>query len=41
LQCLVALGARAEELLGGPQDIEWCIRGDEIFLLQSRPITSL
>jgi len=41
LDCLVALGVRAEQLFGAPQDIEWCIRGNEIFLLQSRPITSL
>ena len=32
---------RADRHFGRPQDIEWAIRGDEIFLLQSRPITSL
>ena len=26
---------------GAPQDIEWAIEGDEIFLVQSRPITTL
>ncbi len=26
--------------LGAPQDIEWTLRGDELFLLQTRPITS-
>ena len=41
LNCLVALGVRLEQIFGSPQDIEWCIRGSEIFLLQSRPITSL
>jgi pyruvate,water dikinase len=41
LNCLIALGLRAEQLFGAPQDIEWCIRNNEIFLLQSRPITSL
>lgn len=30
-----------EKLFGFPQDIEWCIRGSELFILQSRPITSL
>ncbi len=41
LNCLTALGIRLEEFFGAPQDIEWCIRGREISLLQSRPITSL
>ncbi len=26
---------------GGPQDIEWALRDDEIWILQSRPITAL
>jgi pyruvate,water dikinase len=38
---LLQLGLRLERFFGGPQDIEWCTRGDEIFLLQSRPITTL
>lgn len=38
---LVRLGTRLEELKGAPQDIEWCVRGDAVYLLQSRPITSL
>jgi len=38
---LAALGTRIETLLGSPQDIEWCIEQDEIFIVQSRPITSL
>jgi pyruvate,water dikinase len=41
LDCLVKLGIKLEEFFGAPQDVEWCIRGDEIFLLQSRPITNL
>ena len=32
---------RAERHFGRPQDIEWAMRDGEIFLLQSRPITSL
>jgi len=35
------LGHRAVEVFGSPQDIEWAIAGDEIHLLQSRPITTL
>jgi pyruvate,water dikinase len=35
------LGLRAEALFGSPQDVEWCIRGGELLLLQSRPITTL
>ncbi|MGE0435322.1 MAG: PEP/pyruvate-binding domain-containing protein, partial [Planctomycetota bacterium] len=34
-------GARVAEAFGAPQDIEWTIAGDELFLLQARPITSL
>ena len=30
-----------EAALGTPQDCEWAFRGDELFLLQSRPITTL
>jgi pyruvate,water dikinase len=35
------LGRRLEERNGVPQDIEWAIAGGEVFLLQSRPITTL
>ena len=35
------LARRAERHFGRPQDIEWAMRGGELFLLQSRPITSL
>ena len=38
---LVRLGRQVEAQLGQPQDIEWAIAGDELFLLQSRPITTL
>ncbi|WP_440951887.1 PEP/pyruvate-binding domain-containing protein [Methanococcoides sp. FTZ1] len=31
----------SEEHFGHPQDMEWTIRNDELFLLQSRPITTL
>jgi pyruvate,water dikinase len=36
---LAKLGLRIEKHFGSPQDIEWCIMDDEIFILQSRPVT--
>lgn len=41
LNQLRELGVRLEEFFGSPQDVEWCIRGGELLLLQSRPITTL
>lgn len=38
---LAKLGKRIEEHFGSPQDIEFCIENGEIFVVQSRPITSL
>jgi pyruvate,water dikinase len=38
---LAAFGKIAEEHYGVPQDVEWAIVGDEIFILQSRPITTI
>jgi pyruvate, water dikinase len=35
------LGLGLESHFGKPQDIEWCARHDQFFLLQSRPITTL
>jgi len=32
---------RLEKELGGPQDIEWAISGGKLYILQSRPITTL
>lgn len=40
-QCLVDIGCRVEKHYGSPQDIEWAIRGDDIYLVQARPVTSL
>jgi MFS family permease len=34
------LGKRCERFFGAPQDLEWAIAGDSLFLLQSRPITT-
>jgi phosphoenolpyruvate synthase/pyruvate phosphate dikinase len=40
--CDVArLAVRVEEHYGSPQDIEWGMAGGELFVLQSRPITTL
>jgi pyruvate,water dikinase len=41
LRQLRDLGLRLEKFFGSPQDVEWCIRGDQLLLLQSRPITTL
>ena len=38
---LAEIGAQIEALFGTPQDIEWAWVRGEIFVLQSRPITSL
>jgi len=38
---LARLALRIERLFGCPQDIEWCVRGSEIAILQSRAITTL
>ncbi|MGB8217522.1 MAG: phosphoenolpyruvate synthase [Candidatus Methanoperedens sp.] len=38
---LVDFGDVLEELYGIPQDIEWAIKNKEIFILQSRPITTI
>ncbi|OSO94688.1 phosphoenolpyruvate synthase [Halorubrum ezzemoulense DSM 17463] len=38
---LVELGERVEDHYGAPQDVEWAIYGGEIYMLQSRPITTI
>ncbi len=38
---LVELGRRIEAHFGRPQDIEWCLTGDDVQIVQSRPITTL
>ncbi len=38
---LARMGRNIAEHFGSPQDIEWCIANNEIFILQSRPITTL
>ncbi len=38
---LAQLGARIEEAFGSPQDIEWARVADRLWIVQTRPITSL
>jgi pyruvate,water dikinase len=37
---LVAVGLQLENGFGAPQDIEWALESDELYVLQSRPITA-
>lgn len=37
---LAKVGIDLEERFGGPQDIEWAIQDEELFVLQSRPVTA-
>jgi pyruvate, water dikinase len=41
LAALAELGRTLEEQNGSPQDIEWAIAGGELYVLQSRPVTTL
>lgn len=36
-----AMARQAERLFGSPQDIEWAIERDRLYILQSRPISTL
>jgi len=38
---LAQIGRRIETHFGRPQDIEWCLAGDDFSIVQSRPITTL
>ncbi|MFI6166264.1 rifamycin-inactivating phosphotransferase [Nocardia sp. NPDC051052] len=38
---LAELGRHIEAHFGSPQDIEWCLDGDQPHIVQSRPITTL
>jgi pyruvate,water dikinase len=40
LQRLLKLALECERLLGVPQDVEWAMVGNELWLLQSRPIST-
>jgi len=39
IKSLVELGKRIEKIFDAPQDIEWTIKDNRIYVLQSRPIT--
>ncbi len=41
IAALVDLGRRTAAHFGAPQDIEWAMAGGRLYLLQSRPITTL
>jgi pyruvate,water dikinase len=41
LRQLVDLGHKVDQHFGQAQDVEWGIEGDQIYLLQSRPVTNL
>lgn len=38
---IAEVARRVETFYGQPQDIEWAIQGNELYLLQARPITTL
>ena len=40
IQQLADFGLAAEHAFGGPQDVEWGIAGQHIFLVQARPVTT-
>jgi pyruvate, water dikinase len=41
LRAVVAAGTSLEQQFGAPQDVEWALAGGTLFLLQSRPVTTL
>ncbi|MEE9203308.1 MAG: phosphoenolpyruvate synthase [Dehalococcoidia bacterium] len=41
IAALAEIGSHIEELYGTPQDIEWAIDGASLYIVQSRPITTL
>lgn len=41
VRALVDLGCAVEGYFGRPQDVEWAIAGEQIHVLQSRPVTTL
>lgn len=41
LEKLATFAIALEKHYGGPQDIEWAIHGGNVYLLQSRPVTTL
>jgi pyruvate,water dikinase len=41
IEALVELGKRVEDHYDDPQDVEWAVADGEIYMLQSRPITTI
>jgi pyruvate,water dikinase len=41
VQEITKLGLKIEQHYGSPQDTEWALEGDKIYMVQSRPITTL
>lgn len=41
IERLVAIARQIEKRYGWPQDIEWAIQRDKVFILQTRPITTI
>jgi len=41
IERLTQLGRKLEQHYGQPQDIEWAIEGENVYVLQSRPVTGL
>ena len=41
LDALLELGEEIEEYYGDPQDVEWAVHDGEVYVLQSRPITTI
>jgi phosphohistidine swiveling domain-containing protein len=41
VRAIADIARRVEAYFGAPQDIEWALAGDELYVLQARPITSL
>lgn len=41
VRTLVTVGKEIDALFGSPQDIEWCLEDGDVYVVQSRPITSL
>lgn len=39
IQALIKLANEIQAIFESPQDIEWCIKDGEVYILQSRPIT--
>ncbi|WP_348610985.1 phosphoenolpyruvate synthase [Halobaculum rarum] len=41
IERLVELGRQVEDHYGNPQDVEWAVYDGEVYMLQSRPITTI